>query len=68
MDDDLPKDKNQPFTLNGIYFLNRQEYDERVEKDANALAQLLYDIYIEKKRKDATSIDNAGDNTDENMV
>lgn len=47
-----PKDPNKPFTLNGIRFANRKEYDERIKQDAEAMAQLLYDIYKDKKRKE----------------
>ena len=50
--DDLPKDPEKPFTINGIHFANRKEYDERVEQDAKAMAELLYDIYQDKKRKE----------------
>lgn len=49
--EELPKDKNKPFTVNGIRFANRKEYDERVKRDAEELAKLLYDIYQDKKRK-----------------
>jgi hypothetical protein len=49
---DLPKDKTKPFTVNGIKFANREEYDERVKKDAMELAVLIYDIYQDKKLKE----------------
>ena len=58
MQDNLPKDKTKPFTINGIRFANRKEYDERIEHDLDALAHLLFDIYKDKKAKessDATS-------------
>lgn len=50
--DDLPKDKNRPFIINGIRFANRQEHNERVKDDAQKLAEFLFDIYTNKKRKD----------------
>jgi hypothetical protein len=59
--DDLPKDKTVPFTINGIRFKNRKEYDERVKEDATKLAELLYDIYQDKKRSEKD-----GDNTTHN--
>jgi len=45
-DDDFPK------KINGIYFATKQDYDDRVEQDTNALAHLLYGIYKDKKAKD----------------
>jgi hypothetical protein len=47
----LPKDRNKPFTVSSLRFANRKEYDERVKQDAEVMAQLLYDIYQNKKRK-----------------
>lgn len=44
----IPKKLAEPFTINGIRFANRQEYDERIKDDALKLAKLLYDIYREK--------------------
>lgn len=49
MQDDIPEDKSKPFTVNGIKFANRKEYDDRVKEGASQLAELLYDIYMEKK-------------------
>jgi hypothetical protein len=49
--DDLPKDPEKPFIINGIRFANRNEYDMRVKEDARKLAELLYDIYKEKKTR-----------------
>ena len=48
----LPKDKSKPFTVNGIKFANRAEYEERIKEDARKFAELLYDIYKDKKPKD----------------
>ena len=52
MANNLPKDKSKPFTINGIKFANRDEYNERVKEDARRLVELLYDIYQDKKRKE----------------
>ena len=48
MMDDLPKDKNLSFTVGGISFANRTEYNNRVSHDAEELAELLYDLCKEK--------------------
>lgn len=45
-----PKDKSKPFTINGILFANRKEYDLRVKQDTKNMALYLYDLY--KRRKD----------------
>lgn len=50
--DDLPKEKTVPFAINGIRFKNRKEYDERVKEDTSKLAELLYDIYQDKKKSE----------------
>lgn len=54
----LPKDKNKPFTVNGIKFANRAEYNLRVKEDATKMAELLYDIYQDKKAKEKMSHNN----------
>jgi len=46
------EDDNFPKTINGIYFATKQDYDDRVKQDANALANLLYDIYKDKKARE----------------
>lgn len=48
----LPKDPTKPFTVNGIKFANRKEYDERVKEDARKMAEFLYHMYKEKKLKE----------------
>jgi len=49
---ELPKDPEKSFTINGIKFANREDYDKRVKEDARKMAELLYDIYQDKKRKE----------------
>jgi hypothetical protein len=49
-----PKDRSKPFTLNGIKFANRKEYDERVKEDAQKMAEFLHDLYVEQKQKPKT--------------
>lgn len=34
-------------------YKTEQEYDERLKSDAMAMAELLYNIYQDKKRKEA---------------
>jgi len=34
----LTEDPNESFTINGIEFANRREYDERIESDAHDFA------------------------------
>lgn len=48
-------DDTKPFTVNGILFKNRKEYEERLNDDAQKLAVLLYDIYKEKKQQAKTN-------------
>lgn len=54
--DNLPKDKNLSFTVGGISFANRAEFDNRVSQDAEGLAELLYDIWREEQH---TTLDKA---------
>jgi hypothetical protein len=50
MNQKLPKDPTKSFTVNGIKFANRAEYDKRVKEDANKMAEFLYDMYKKHKR------------------
>lgn len=45
-------EKKFPATINGILYKTEAEYNNRVRSDAHALAELLYDIYREKKMKE----------------
>jgi hypothetical protein len=45
----LPRDPNKSFTVNGIKYANRSEYDERVKEDAQKMAAFLYDLYKKQK-------------------
>lgn len=47
------KPKKFPAKVNGILYKTEQEYDERIKNDAMAMAELIYDIYQDKKRKEA---------------
>jgi hypothetical protein len=47
------EEKKFPATINGILYKTEVEYDDRVKSDALALAELLYDIYQEKKLNEA---------------
>jgi hypothetical protein len=47
------EEKKFPATINGILHKTKVEYDDRVKSDAFALAELLYDIYQEKKLREA---------------
>lgn len=53
MERKLPKDQNKPFTVNGIKFANRKEYDERIKEDSEKMAAFLYHLY--KKHKSTLS-------------
>jgi hypothetical protein len=48
----LPQDRSKPFTVNGVKFINRDAYDKRVRDDLRKMADFLYDIYQDKKRKE----------------
>ena len=58
----MAKDEHYEFPckINGIYFESEEEYKARIESDALALANLLYDIYKEKLAKDETNNHNQG--------
>ena len=47
----LPKDPSKPFTVNGIKFASRDEYERRIKADAEGLAKLIYRIYLEHERR-----------------
>lgn len=49
---ELPKDKYKAFTINGIKFSNRAEYDACVKEDAQKMAEFLYDMYRKEKRRE----------------
>lgn len=47
------KPKKFPATVNGIEYKTEKEYDDRLQADINAFAELIYDIYQDKKLKDS---------------
>jgi len=47
---ELPKDRDKPFTINGIRYANREAYQKRLEEDAEKMAHFLYDMYLKRKR------------------
>ncbi len=47
------KDSDFPRTINGIKYKTKQELADRYEADLNTLANLIYDIYQDKKTKNA---------------
>jgi len=38
-----------PTVINGIEFDSQEDYDNRIQQDVEALAILLYDIYVDRK-------------------
>lgn len=45
------KESEFPLTINGIEYKIKQELADRYKSDLMAMAQLIYDIYQEKKNK-----------------
>jgi hypothetical protein len=43
------KDSDFPITIGGIEYKTKQDLADRYEADLMALAQLLYDIWLEKR-------------------
>ena len=47
------KPKKFPATINGIKYETEKEYDDRLQADISAFAELIYDIYQDKKHNDS---------------
>lgn len=48
------KESDFPRTINGVEYKTKQELIDRYNADLMAFAQLIYDIYQEKKAKSTT--------------
>jgi hypothetical protein len=48
----MMKPKKFPTTINGISYKTEKEYDDRLQADINAFAELIYEIYKDKNIKE----------------
>lgn len=46
----MNKGQKFPSKINGILYKTEEEYNDRLQSDIDALAQLIYDIYQDKKQ------------------
>jgi len=46
----VKKVRKFPAKINGIIYKTEQEYNERLQSDIDAFANLLFDIYKDKKK------------------
>ena len=44
------RDAKFPAKINGIMYSTKQEYNDRFQSDLDVFAQLLFDIYQDKKQ------------------